>query len=352
MKRELMLKASAEKELEFILNLVRTQIDQSQKLCIVFRKLTPGEDKRRYRKLEFPASSFGKSRNFVITLRVCSIILENFKRKKIVPVRDIYYQDVSLFKTQQTVVRAVERLSKLFCIPREMLNITQSPNGLVSADMTIALKNGEVREIRRANGISFVPVEEIMYARCIVRPQFILVIEKEAVFSNLSEELPGGVLLTGKGFPDNATRRLVAALTLTYPEIPIFGLVDSDPHGILILHTYDQGPKQEFDYRHPLELKYLGVSLLDYTEGLVPMTINDIKVARSTLTKDWIHEPRYALHKRELQRGLFMLQKGEMNILDRSDTLRLAEYARRKMKRYHDFHESTPKRVKYTYDQT
>lgn len=337
-----------ENELAAILEGVRAQVEQCVRLHVHFRQLTKNTTAPRVRRtFEFPGMGLQDSTTFVVLLRVCSIVLENMRRAKIVPVRDIFYQDVELFKTQKVVVSAVERLSVMFRVPREILNVTQSPNGLVAADMTIALKNGAVHEVRRSNGIALVPVAPILHVRCAQTPRYVLVVEKEAVFSHLAAELTDGVLLTGKGFPDHATRRLLSAVITTYPEVPVFGLVDSDPHGILILRTYDQGPRQEFDYTRPLQVTYLGVSLLDHEGGLVPTTLNDVRVARSTLRKDWIHQPQYVLHKRELQRGLFVGMKGEMNILERSDTQRLVEYVRRKMKRYSEFVESRAKRIRY-----
>lgn len=47
------------------------------------------------------------------------------------------------------------------------------------------------------------------------------------------------IIVTGKGYPDFATRLLVKEIQSL--EIPILGLFDSDPHGLEILTSYAVG---------------------------------------------------------------------------------------------------------------
>lgn len=74
------------------------------------------------------------------------------------------------------------------------------------------------------------------------------------------------VLLTvstrqAKGFPDLATRRFVCTLQTIQPGIPIFALVDFDPHGVAIMRTYKYGSRRlghEEDATAPA-LRWLGI---------------------------------------------------------------------------------------------
>jgi meiotic recombination protein SPO11 len=75
----------------------------------------------------------------------------------------------------------------------------------------------------------------------------ILVIEKEGVYNRLSEDrfferIPS-ILVTGKGFPDLATRALVKTLHGKL-QLPVFGICDCNPFGIGVLHTYQVGSKR------------------------------------------------------------------------------------------------------------
>ncbi|KAG7336859.1 DNA topoisomerase VI subunit A [Nitzschia inconspicua] len=69
----------------------------------------------------------------------------------------------------------------------------------------------------------------------------ILVVEKEGVYMRLSEDkifqrIPC-ILVTGKGFPDVATRQWVHCLQQLL-QIPAVGLCDCNPYGVSVLHTY------------------------------------------------------------------------------------------------------------------
>ncbi|GMI20893.1 hypothetical protein TeGR_g6240 [Tetraparma gracilis] len=71
--------------------------------------------------------------------------------------------------------------------------------------------------------------------------QFILVVEKEGVFSRIVEDrffdrVPS-IVVTGKGFPDLATRACVRQLSEQL-GIPVLGLCDCNPYGLGVLMSY------------------------------------------------------------------------------------------------------------------
>jgi meiotic recombination protein SPO11 len=72
----------------------------------------------------------------------------------------------------------------------------------------------------------------------------IMVVEKEGIYLRLSEDrffdrVPC-IIVTGKGFPDVATRAMVYVLHHTL-SIPVFGVCDCNPFGVAVLQTYQQG---------------------------------------------------------------------------------------------------------------
>jgi meiotic recombination protein SPO11 len=74
--------------------------------------------------------------------------------------------------------------------------------------------------------------------------QFILVIEKDAIFKRLTEDkifnkIPC-ILITGCGFPDMGTRMILSFL-YNILKIPVYCFVDFNPFGIAIYHTYKHG---------------------------------------------------------------------------------------------------------------
>ncbi|KAG8990999.1 endodeoxyribonuclease [Tulasnella sp. 427] len=132
---------------------------------------------------------------------------------------------------------------------------------------------------------------------------FVLVVEKEAVFQTLCrigfprhELLIGsGIIVTGKGYPDVATRELVNTFSNELPDsIPILALVDADPHGIEILSVFKYGssamshqkdtlsaPRMQWIGVFASELRSFGVSEQD----LIPLTKLDHKKAMSMLRR-------------------------------------------------------------------
>ena len=111
---------------------------------------------------------------------------------------------------------------------------------------------------------------------------FVLVVEKDAVFQRLLEEMIFSVpefsrvvLVTGKGVPDLSTRQLVSYLS---HELPILILTDCDPYGLEIFLTYCFGslassyaqeplaaPLSWWLGAHPADMQDLGFPLLDFS---------------------------------------------------------------------------------------
>lgn len=75
--------------------------------------------------------------------------------------------------------------------------------------------------------------------------EFILVVEKDAIFQKMIDEgyfdvFPRSLLVTARGYPDICTRQVLRWL-IGKLTIPIYGLFDSDPHGIEIMLVYKYG---------------------------------------------------------------------------------------------------------------
>lgn len=124
---------------------------------------------------------------------------------------------------------------------------------------------------------------------------WVLIVEKEAVFQTLcrlrlttSPSLPGhGLIITGKGYPDIATRHLVKTLSDALPlSAPVLALVDGDPYGIDILSVYKYGSRSLQHESTKLaagRIKWLGLwstELDDFgidKDRLLPITKQDEK---------------------------------------------------------------------------
>ena len=95
----------------------------------------------------------------------------------------------------------------------------------------------------------------------------ILIIEKEGIYLRLSEDrffdkYPC-IIITGKGYPDIATRALVHVLHSHLGcEVPIYGLCDCNPFGVNILQTYFKGSEKRYcdgGERYSVPIQWVGL---------------------------------------------------------------------------------------------
>ncbi|KMZ62563.1 hypothetical protein ZOSMA_454G00030 [Zostera marina] len=117
--------------------------------------------------------------------------------------------------------------------------------------------------------------------------QYILVVEKEAVFNRLANdkycEINNCIVITGRGYPDVSTRRFLYHL-VDKLCLPVYCLVDSDPYGFDILLIYRFG-----SMTMAYDSKLLSVPGIHWL-GLLPSDINTYPISNRCLlpltTKD------------------------------------------------------------------
>ncbi|EPY53436.1 endonuclease Rec12 [Schizosaccharomyces cryophilus OY26] len=248
-------------------------------------------------------------------LQVLDCIHEAIDTESVVTKRDIFYHDVQLFKRQAVVDELIEDIACTIGCPRSALNVEASGKGLVYGPLTINLQEGVKLETSKPTLISYHPISSIDSTA-----KWVLVIEKEAVFQTLVERgLEDIILITAKGFPDMSTRKLLLEITKYLPELPIFGIFDWDPYGILIYSCYKHGSKAS-GYESSIllpQLQFLGPFYQDifpknYSYSL-SLGKRDVKVASNLLQSDCL---RYEPHMREqLQRMLFLQKKAELQAI-------------------------------------
>ncbi|MBW0471533.1 hypothetical protein O181_011248 [Austropuccinia psidii MF-1] len=222
----------------------------------VFLKKWDSSISRNCRKLRFPRdsrhpNSGSGARQLAMVLRVVEIAHEAILRNVVVTKRDIFYNDVNLFLHQASVDQLVDDLAATFELTRSDLHISASPKGLFQGDLQLITFNKDV-----LSGLGppvLIPSSDIISE---VNPgekvKFILIVEKEAVFNSLvsvnftkDDRLGNSILICGIGYPSLSTRQLTARLSkdpiLLVRQVPIFVLVDYDPHGIDIMKVYKLG---------------------------------------------------------------------------------------------------------------
>ncbi|CAG9825062.1 unnamed protein product [Phaedon cochleariae] len=244
--------------------------------------------------------SQGRFKLILYILKKIQTLLEtNTKLTK----RELFYQLKHLIKDQRVTDKAINSISCLLDVGMWALNIV-AQKGLVFGNLKILLASGETINCNVPGTLIPQDIGDIIEIHSTAF--FILVIEKESIFHKLIEEdLPNRltrpfVMITGKGFPDLNTQLFLKKLW-TVLSVPVFLLVDADPHGINIMLNYRFGSVSNAHVSHHLAVphaKWLGVFPSEIAAVNVkrqPLTVNEAKLAAQLLrTPHVAHNPRIA----------------------------------------------------------
>merc|ERR1711990_29027 len=171
-----------------------------------------------------------------MALLVVSLSVLRLRREKqTISKRALFYLYPGLFETQAIIDYAIDFLAFLTDCNRPTLCIFQATKGEGYGHLIIQTSPNSHEEKKffdfSIDGGNTIPVDlddcEITQA-----PKWILVVEKYAVYERLMKCKygidDGGLVLTGRGVPDRATRNLLSVLS---SRIPAYCLVDPDPCG-------------------------------------------------------------------------------------------------------------------------
>ena len=148
--------------------------------------------------------------------------------------------------------RYVDDIAFTFSVSRSNLNVSAVAKGLVVGAIVFCRRDGATVDAAGDREGILVPNRKEVLSIDMSKVQWILIVEKEATFRSIAASRFGdtvsnrGVLLTGKGYPDIATRALLHFLSTPSPRNgfaspPIYGLADCDPDGLAILSIYKNG---------------------------------------------------------------------------------------------------------------
>lgn len=238
------------------------------------------------------------------TMRVLELVHTLVERDIHATKREIFYNDVNLFKDQINSDKIIDDIPPLLNTTRDSTHIVASAKGMAIGRLIIE-DSGDKIDLTKlgSGGWSITPfLDKIRVVDS--DAEFILVVEKDAALIRLSEakwwnKYPC-IIITGKGSADIATRMFLRKLVKAL-KLPAFALMDSDPYGSYIYSVYLRGSKR-LSYESPFlatpELKLLGVLSRDLDSYNVPkecwlkMTETDIKRAKEMLREPFVQNKR------------------------------------------------------------
>ncbi|KAK9354641.1 Spo11/DNA topoisomerase VI subunit A [Lipomyces doorenjongii] len=273
--------------------------------------------------IAFPGPTILNSWRFAVLMRTLDIISESLTSGKVVTKRDIYYRETWLFRNQAIVDRIVDDIGRTLNVPRAALGIVAAQKGLACGTFCMHKKDGTLMAVE--GEIQLIPPFEEIKSVDVMDIDFVLVIEKEAIFRSLCSskfynraDIGRSILVTGKGYPDLSTRQFISNIAACHPDTPLFGAVDSDPYGIDILCTYKFGSRamaHENSHLTALKMEWVGVNVLEYEDGWTKLSVGDRKKALKMLSLPWMETEAAMAMRLELQRMLFLGKKAEMNVV-------------------------------------
>lgn len=252
--------------------------------------------------------------------------------------RDIYYQDVDLFKSQVIVDAVIALFCKSLQFTPMQLGAVAAQKGLLFGSIDCLSDGGELISslekaphtpclIPRLNNVS-----RIMSRKPI---SSIIIVEKEAVFTSLLQSKKYGsldsnsIILTGKGYPDLLTKDFTRILISSNIEVPVICMVDLDPFGMAIMKNYRDHGKGLRGKNPAQRIKLSATSLLDFfrpsdgSSNCLDLNLRDFSIAKRLIC-DFQNGFDYDDEKdlrflSECQRMLFFGKKAELDLADHSN---------------------------------
>ncbi|XP_061486150.1 meiotic recombination protein SPO11 [Rhineura floridana] len=237
---------------------------------------------------------------FALFLKMLSIIYKMVQTNIYATKRDIFYTDTVHFGNQRVVDNIVNDISCMLKIPRRSLHILSTSKGCIAGNLSYIEEDG-TKVNCTCSTTAAVPSNVEGMKNLITEAKFILIIEKDATFQRLLDDdfcskMSPCIIMTGKGVPDVNTRLLVRKLWDTC-HVPIFALMDGDPHGIEIMCIYKYGSVSMSFEAHRLTvpaIRWLGLLPSDFARlsipknALIPLTKQDQSKLASLQTRPYI----------------------------------------------------------------
>jgi len=208
------------------------------------------------------------------------------------------------FEDQEESNAIIEDLEVTIDALRENLHLFASTRGAMVGNATI-VDSGDTINLRKMGsggwGIPSIVEEEVIQFKN-VEAEFVLVVEKDAMWRRLNEDKfwkkHNCLLMHGQGMAPRGVRRLLWRLNHEL-KLPVYVFVDNDPWGFYIYSVYKQGSinlAYESKRMAVTDAKFIGLSSFDQEKFDIPdnatikLTKTDIARCRQILEYPWFQK--------------------------------------------------------------
>lgn len=282
------------------------------------------------KKIRRKLSDIDEAKTFMKTVLVAAIIYEAIKYNKYPTIRDVYYDakhtipgtNIDTVDTQAESDSIIEDLEVMLGASREEMGLQTDVKCKVVGLMRVRSGRDIIDCSRQGEGGAYSPPTNVDRLEFLdVDAEYVLVVEKDAVFNTLNMERYWEknkcILITAGGQPDRPARRLVRRLNEEF-NLPIYVLTDADPYGFYIYSVYRIGSitlSHESVRLACPKARFIGVAVSDIYEYNLPKNViikakdADIKRATELKTYPWFKSPAW---QRELDLFLQRKEKAEI----------------------------------------
>ncbi|GMQ05546.1 hypothetical protein CsSME_00050532 [Camellia sinensis var. sinensis] len=244
---------------------------------------------------------------FIRVWKVMEMCYQVLVQEKRLTQRELFYKllcdSPDYFTSQLQVNRTIQDVVALLRCSRYSLGIMASSRGAIAGRLLLQEPNQEVVDCSACGSSGYTISGDLNLLEKLVMKtdaRYIIVVEKHAIFQRLAEDcvynqIPS-ILITAKGYPDIATRFLLHRISKTFPDLPIFGLVDWNPAGLAILCTFKFGSigMGLEAYRYACNVKWLGLRRGDLElipeQSFMPLKPKDVQIAKSLAASEILQD--------------------------------------------------------------
>ncbi len=259
--------------------------------------------------------NLGHTRKFTQTVLVAALAKELLEKNKHASMREVYYQlkhtvplvNENTFEEQTESNAIIEDLERTLEVIREQLHITADRRGSLYGDITLRdpQRGDEWNCSKLGRGGWSIPstVEKEELEIVDINADYVLVVEKDALFERLVEEkFPekhNAILISAKGQAARGIRRLIHRLRYEH-NLPVIVFTDGDPWGYYIYSVIKRGSMNLAQFSETLatpDAKFVGMTMDDvdkYDLHNVTMKLKpvDEKRIRELMNYPWFKKNR------------------------------------------------------------
>ncbi|RDD52354.1 DNA topoisomerase IV subunit A [Nanoarchaeota archaeon NZ13-N] len=257
--------------------------------------------------------NLGHTRKFTQTILIAALAKKLISENRTASLREVFYQlrhtipiiNEDTFYEQKESDSVIEDLERTLNIIREKIHIKADRRGYVYGNITMRdrSRGDEWNCSKLGMGGWGVPstIEEIEILD--INADFVLVVEKDALFERLIEErFPEkhkAILISAKGQASRGVRRLIHRLRYEH-NLPVYVFTDGDPWGYYIYSVIKRGSMKLSHFSELLatpDVKFVGMTMDDVDEYdlkrvTIKLTARDEKRIKELMEYPWFKKNR------------------------------------------------------------